>query len=44
MAKKIEEMSAELSKLKLEKKNWNKTEGGNKNFNQFKKPYNAKIL
>lgn len=40
MAKKIEEMSIELSKLKLEKKNWTKMEGGNKIFNQYKKPYN----
>jgi len=34
-ARKMEEMSTELAKLRLEKKNWNRPlrEGGNKNFN-----------
>jgi len=46
MDRKMEEMSAELAKLRLENKNWNRPlpEGGNINFNQFKRPYNPQIL
>lgn len=46
MIKKMEEMYLELNKLKSEKKSWNRSssEGGNKSFNQYKRPVNPQIL
>ena len=40
----MEEMSSKLSKLKLEKKKWNTPQEGNRNTNQYIRPYNPQIM
>jgi hypothetical protein len=44
MARKMEERSSELSKLRLEKQEWNTPQEGNKNTNQYRMPYNPQIM
>jgi hypothetical protein len=44
MARKMEEISSELSKLRLEKHNWNETQEGNQNTNQYRRPCNPQIM
>jgi hypothetical protein len=44
MARKMEEMSSELSKLRLEKQKWNAPQEGNQNTNQYRRPYNPQIM
>jgi hypothetical protein len=44
MARKMEEMSFELSKLRLEKHKWNIPQEGNQNTNKYIRPYNSQIM
>jgi hypothetical protein len=44
MARKMEEMSSEFSKLRLEKQKWNTPQEGNQNKNQYRRPYNPQIM
>jgi hypothetical protein len=43
-ARKMEEMSFELSKLRLEKSKWNAPQERNQNPNQYRRPYNPHIM
>ena len=44
MARKMEEMSSKLSKLRFEKHKWNAPQEGNQNKNQYRIPYNPHIM
>jgi hypothetical protein len=44
MARKMEEMSYKLSKIRLEKQKWNAPQEGNQNPNQSRRPYNPQIM